>query len=885
MMRDKGDQAGAEKAAGAAAVGGPASGQAVAAQQRVQSFVQSRQAAESPAEAASSPSISKSSVSEPASGEVRGRSPVAATMQGSSKPTTEPDRGVSTDDAGGWSLTSLEDWLGARMLVYVGGVALALSGIFLFKFVAEQGMLEPPVRVSIGGLFGLGMIIAADLLRFKASRICQALSGAGIVTLLASLLAAVRLYELLPASLGFALMVVVIAAAVVLALRHGPFVAGLGLVGGFLTPALLRPEGDVGGEFFAYLIMLQVAVVYIARQRRWWPLIPMTSAAGLLWAIVAVAGGLPVSHTMWISMYIFVSAAATIVQFTMWRDTDKPQAEGTLLSLWMVIGWGVAAVLLLAVMIPRSSFQPEDFIMLALAGVGGMVLARINPRYLPVPCLSAAMSAIMLLAWGVNDWLRATPTTFDAARFIWLVLAFFAIHSLGSLAAMYRSAQSAAWAGLCVGNMLALMLLAMFILDDTLQHWFAWLDWWMPLAVLGAGCFTIVMTVIRDEQTWARYRMAMDILALGGAALLTLGITSGATLVDGTSVDYFWLPIGYGLLGVVMVAAAEQLKLIVLRYAVMWNLALAVIMLLMPAIHADTVRATAVFNGYLLQYGIPAGAMAFAAWRLHQLKLGILRDILQVLAVGVTLLMLVVLIHHGFHGQAFMHYDISISLVEWTTHVVSIMTLGMALSLLARMLANKPLTMTALIMFVAGLVVAVLVNLLIRNPVFTREPFGETLIFNPLLYTHGLPLLICIAAARLWQHGREKALAMATGIAGLLWLFMLVTLQVRHAFVGPVLSLRLHPISEAEQYTYSVAWIVLGALLLAAGMLTRNMMLRYASLLVMLLSVGKVFIFDSANLTGLLRVFSYAGLGFSLLILGYVYQRFVLKKTSEQRDK
>ena len=42
-----------------------------------------------------------------------------------------------------------------------------------------------------------------------------------------------------------------------------------------------------------------------------------------------------------------------------------------------------------------------------------------------------------------------------------------------------------------------------------------------------------------------------------------------------------------------------------------------------------------------------------------------------------------------------------------------------------------------------------------------------------------------------------------------------------------------------------------------------------------LLAVGKVFLLDAAVLTGLYRVASFFGLGVSLMVIGYVYQRVV----------
>ena len=52
-------------------------------------------------------------------------------------------------------------------------------------------------------------------------------------------------------------------------------------------------------------------------------------------------------------------------------------------------------------------------------------------------------------------------------------------------------------------------------------------------------------------------------------------------------------------------------------------------------------------------------------------------------------------------------------------------------------------------------------------------------------------------------------------------------------------------------------------------------------LAVMLLAVGKVFLYDTANLADLYRVFSFLGLGVSLLLLAWVYQRFVFRRREE----
>lgn len=84
--------------------------------------------------------------------------------------------------------------------------------------------------------------------------------------------------------------------------------------------------------------------------------------------------------------------------------------------------------------------------------------------------------------------------------------------------------------------------------------------------------------------------------------------------------------------------------------------------------------------------------------------------------------------------------------------------------------------------------------------------------------------------------------------------------------------------SDAEFYTYSVAWLLLGIALLFAGILRQNKMIRIASLIIMVLTVSKVFLFDAGELEGLYRALSFFGLGVCLLGLSYFYTRVVFNE-------
>ena len=71
-----------------------------------------------------------------------------------------------------------------------------------------------------------------------------------------------------------------------------------------------------------------------------------------------------------------------------------------------------------------------------------------------------------------------------------------------------------------------------------------------------------------------------------------------------------------------------------------------------------------------------------------------------------------------------------------------------------------------------------------------------------------------------------------------------------------------------------MAWLAYAGLVLAGGLVWRNQWLRRAGLIGIGLVVAKVFLSDMDELSGVLRAFSFLGLGGALVGLGYAYRRF-----------
>jgi uncharacterized membrane protein len=118
-----------------------------------------------------------------------------------------------------------------------------------------------------------------------------------------------------------------------------------------------------------------------------------------------------------------------------------------------------------------------------------------------------------------------------------------------------------------------------------------------------------------------------------------------------------------------------------------------------------------------------------------------------------------------------------------------------------------------------------------------------------------------------------RAVAAVTSVALAL---MFLSLEVTRAFHGPVLTDGVT--TDAEQYTYSAVWLGFGVVLLLLGIAIGSKPARLASAAVVLLTIAKVFLVDTAGLTGVWRALSFIGLGIVLVGIGLLYQRLLFPR-------
>lgn len=222
------------------------------------------------------------------------------------------------------------------------------------------------------------------------------------------------------------------------------------------------------------------------------------------------------------------------------------------------------------------------------------------------------------------------------------------------------------------------------------------------------------------------------------------------------------------------------------------------------------------------------------------------------------------------------------------------MTIGWAVMAVALLLLWRRLDHEGLKYFSLALITIVTVRLVLNPAVLSYEERGRALI-NWLMYTYLVPAVCMGLAARLlyelelprlreWERkvlpATTPVVMVSNVVALMLVVFAYLTLAVFDFFSpGSTLSVEFDRL-PARDLALSLVWLVYAAVILALGMWKASKGLRWASLIFMLISIGKVFLYDLGQLTDLYRVLSLLGLAVSLFVVSFAYQRFVFRKGS-----
>ena len=171
-----------------------------------------------------------------------------------------------------------------KLFSWVAGIALVVAAIYFLKYSVDHDWISPRVRAAIGLITGSALLVVCELRVARGYKFtANAMHGAGIAILYATLFAVHALWHLLPAMAVFAGMLVVTAVAVALSIRRESlFIALLGMLGGFATPALLSTGENRPISLFSYLLLLNTGLAWVAYKKRW----PALTIGSVLFSVI-----------------------------------------------------------------------------------------------------------------------------------------------------------------------------------------------------------------------------------------------------------------------------------------------------------------------------------------------------------------------------------------------------------------------------------------------------------------------------------------------------------------------------------------------------------------------------------------------------------------------
>lgn len=785
----------------------------------------------------------------------------------------------------------IETALGTRWAVWVGGLALAFGAVFLIRYSIESGLFGPGARLSMAALLGLALVGGGEFIRRTGYRvpiegganayIPAVLTATGAFALFGTIYAAHAIYGFIGAGPAFVLLGIIGVATIAAALAHGQALAGLGLVGAMVTPALISSTAPNIWALFGYLAIVLVATAAIARIRRWTLLVGAAFVGTGLWTLLYMADA-PLAN---FSVILFISVVTLAVLAFLWLGHVGEEAADTIdwpsivpaffiamtaLVLFLhpayaVIGGPLRGAVLLLGMLAVALYRPAALAMLFAAGIatvlvylrnifGGTVeldlpIGGLTVEGLPIEVAGATLTrigwALGLVFAGAGFW--------NARRLV----------AVGPW-------RSAAWAGWAV----TVPLVVLFSL---------WLAYGNPdrdlLRALLAAVLTLAFIAAgewiarAEEPPFAGGHAVSFALGGAGAALLLalhMGFGSGwTTVLLGASAT---LP-----------ALATRLR----RYRVLGWLSVAAAIAVLARIAfdptivgADVLGRTPVFNWLLPGYGIPALAFAFAAWQLRRTTDGRPRLVMEAVAALFSLLAVAMLVRHAMNG-GIINSDAPTLAEQAIYTLISLGGAGILVALDMRS-PSPVLRQGSLAIGVLSVLFVVAQHFAVLNPLFTDEGTGRIPFFNLLFLAYLLPAIAAGGLALYARGKRPKWYSAMLALVAALLLFAYATLSLRRLFQGEHIGLWAG-LGQVETYSYSALWLAMGVGLLVAGVRLGSQVLRIASAALICVAVAKVFLFDMSELEGVLRALSFIGLGAVLIGIGLFYQRLLTRAARDER--
>lgn len=740
---------------------------------------------------------------------------------------------------------SFEQFLGAKLFAWLGGLALFLGVVYFVKYAFERNMIPPAVRCGLG--FATGTALTLVGLWLKDSKrytvMAQSLAATGVLVLYGVTFAAHALYQfpLFTTGSTFALMSVVTVVAILLAVRmDSQVVAVLGIIGGFLTPPLCSTGQDNPVALFSYIALLDIGVLVLAQRKSWQYLAPL-----------AVVGTLLMQFG-WVLRFVVFGHA--------YEASDK--------------GWIIVAV-----------FAGFAWLFSAAAAA----CKRRDPKGLAVAlsALALALSA-MLMAFLLLDHAISTPPvrlyTFVLlinGSVLWVAWQHRALLWAQTVVGALTFLHMALWTGIRLNADLLVTALGVYLVFGLLHSLFAVLTQrhaltiaravWMPFALLIIAIFNVALP---DPALVFGFAALLSVLLLIMATRLQQPVLPLASVLSVLAVEVCW--------------HGEHFSGDAVHRVLFWYLGFLALFTLFPFLtHRTWTEKKMPWIAACV-----ASIGTFLLWHVTLVRIMPEAESMGLLPAAFIFLPLLGLLwirkQHTpdnparmtqlawFGGTALLF----LTLVFPVQFGKESLTLGWALEGAALCWLFLRVPHTGLRYTALGLLTVAFARLALNPAVLTYHERSGAPVINWFLYTYGLVACAMFAAAWFLKPPHDKLgelnlRGLFCAFGGVL-LFLLMNIEIADAFTVPserFVTFQFYG-NLARDMTYTIAWSLFALALLGLGFWTRTAATRYTGIGLLGVALLKLFFHDLAGISGIYRIGALMVVAVIAFAASFLYQRF-----------
>lgn len=259
---------------------------------------------------------------------------------------TQPAQDVPPSQFSGM-ISSLISWfMQGNPLAKLGVLLLFLGLAYLFRYTVERDMFPLELRLAAAAAGAMGLLFFGFRLRHKQPLYGLILQGGATGALYLTVFGAFRLWQMLPMTLAFGLLLLICAASVGLAvLQKALSLAMLASIGGYLAPLLLSTGSGNHIALFSFYLLLSLGIMAISWWQHWRVLnllgMAFTFGVAGIWGLNGYHPNIYLSSQFFLIVNILLFGVLCVGLSLRAQASPEKLIDGVLLFAPPLIGFGM----------------------------------------------------------------------------------------------------------------------------------------------------------------------------------------------------------------------------------------------------------------------------------------------------------------------------------------------------------------------------------------------------------------------------------------------------------------------------------------------------------------------------------------------------------------